>query len=70
MGREGLWESSHRCEEVTEETHGQPDGCRSNDDTRSGVGEAQEQPMKTLETTDLPNAHPMKIPETAGLLLR
>lgn len=70
MGREGLWESRHSCEEVTEETPGQGDGCRRNDDTRSGVGEAQEQPMKTLETSDLPNGHPMKIPETAGLLLR
>lgn len=70
MGREGLWESRHSCEEVTEETHGQRYGCWSNDDTRSGVGEAQEQPMKTLETTDLPNGHPMKIPETADLLLR
>lgn len=33
-------------------------------------GRGQEQPMKILETTDLPNGHPMKIPETAGLLLR
>lgn len=39
MGREGLWESSSSCEEVTEETHGQWDACLSNDDTRSGAGE-------------------------------
>ena len=41
MGREGLWESSYSCEEVTEETHGQWDACLSNEETWSGGKEGE-----------------------------